>query len=133
LSKPKWFFFLIIIAKSKEPIYEHLFHLEIDYICISLILKGFLCFFIMNLELKQNTNNLKILYMKTVLVQINNDKAYKLLEDLEDLNILKVLNKNVQPKQKLSEKYAGKLPSDVADELQDYVTQSRNEWNNRSI
>lgn len=87
----------------------------------------------MNLELKQNTNNLKILYMKTVLVQINNDKAYKLLEDLEDLNILKVLNKNVQPKQKLSEKYAGKLPSDVADELQDYVTQSRNEWNNRSI
>ncbi|TRX35109.1 hypothetical protein FNW52_11800 [Flavobacterium sp. ZT3R18] len=71
--------------------------------------------------------------MKTVLVQINNDKAYKLLEDLEDLNILKVLNKNVQPKQKLSEKYAGKLPSDVADELQDYVTQSRNEWNNRSI
>jgi hypothetical protein len=71
--------------------------------------------------------------MKTVLVQINNDKAYKLLEDLEDLNILKVLNKNIQPKQKLSEKYAGKLPSDVADELQDYVTQSRNEWNNRSI
>jgi hypothetical protein len=71
--------------------------------------------------------------MKTVLVQINNDKAYKLLEDLEDLNILKVLNKNVQPKQKLSEKYAGKLPSDIADELHDYVTQSRNEWNNRSI
>jgi hypothetical protein len=52
-------FLLIIIAKSKEPIYDHLFHLEIDYICISLILKGFLCFFIMNLELKQNTNNLK--------------------------------------------------------------------------
>jgi hypothetical protein len=71
--------------------------------------------------------------MKTVLVQINSDKAYKLLEDLEDLNILKVLNKNVQPKQKLSEKYSGMLPSDVADELQDYVTQSRNEWNNRSI
>jgi hypothetical protein len=87
----------------------------------------------MNLELKQNTINLKILYMKTVLVQINNDKAYKLLEDLEDLKILKVLNKNVQPKQKLSEKYAGKLPSDVAEELQDYITQSRNEWNNRSI
>ena len=71
--------------------------------------------------------------METVLVQINNNKAYRLLEDLEDLNILKVLNKNIQPKQKLSEKYAGKLPSDIADELQNYVTQSRNECNNRSI
>ncbi len=71
--------------------------------------------------------------METVLVQINNQKAYKLLEDLEDLNIIKVLKKNIQPQQKLSEKYAGKLPSDVADELQNYVTQSRNEWNNRSI
>jgi hypothetical protein len=71
--------------------------------------------------------------METVLVQINNQKAYKLLEDLEDLNIIKVLKKNIQPQQKLSEKYAGKLPSDVADELQNYVTRSRNEWNNRSI
>lgn len=71
--------------------------------------------------------------MKTVLVQIINNKAYRLLEDLEDLNILKVLNKNVLPKQKLSEKYAGKLPSDIADELQELVKQSRNEWNNRNI
>jgi hypothetical protein len=34
---------------------------------------------------------------------------------------------------KLSEKYAGKLPSDIADELQNYVSQSRNEWNSRTI
>ena len=71
--------------------------------------------------------------METVLIQINNNKAYKLLEDLEDLNIIKILKKNIQPKQKLSEKYAGKLPSDVADELQNYVNQSRNEWTNRNI
>ena len=71
--------------------------------------------------------------METVLVQINNNKAYRLLEDLEDLHIIKVLEKNIQPKQKLSEKYAGKLPADIADELQNYVTQGRNEWNNRSI
>lgn len=71
--------------------------------------------------------------METVLVQINNSKAYKLLEDLEDLNIIKVLTKSIEPKQKLSEKYAGKLPGDVADQLQDYVTQSRNEWNNTII
>jgi hypothetical protein len=71
--------------------------------------------------------------METVLVQINNNKAYKLLEDLEDLHIIKVLKKSIQSKQKLSEKYAGKLPSDIATELQNYVTQSRNEWNNRNI
>lgn len=63
--------------------------------------------------------------METVLLQINNHKAYRLLEDLEDLHIIKVLNKSVQPKQKLSEKYAGKLPADIADELQNYVTQGR--------
>ena len=71
--------------------------------------------------------------METVLVQINNIKAYKLLEDLEELNIIKVLKKSILPQQKLSEKYAGKLPMEVADELQEYVTQSRNEWNNNNI
>lgn len=71
--------------------------------------------------------------METVLVQIKNNKAYKLLEDLEDLQIIKVLQKSIQPRQNLSEKYAGKLPAEVADELEKYVTQSRNEWNNRNI
>ena len=71
--------------------------------------------------------------METVLIQINNSKAYRLLEDLEDLQIIRVLTKSIQQDQKLSEKYAGKLPSDVADELQDYITQSRNEWTNRDI
>ena len=52
--------------------------------------------------------------METVLIQINNNKAYKLLEDLEDLQIIKVLKKSIQPQQKLSEKYAGKLPSDAS-------------------
>jgi hypothetical protein len=71
--------------------------------------------------------------LETVLVQINNNKAYKLLEDLEDLNIIKVLKKSILSQQKLSEKYAGKLPSEIADELQNYVTQSRSEWNDHSI
>ena len=71
--------------------------------------------------------------MDTVLVQINNKKAYRLLEDLEDLDLIKVLKKSVQVQAKLSEKYAGKLPSEVADELQNFVTNSRNEWNNNSI
>jgi hypothetical protein len=71
--------------------------------------------------------------METVLLQINNSKAYKLLEDLEDLKIIKVLNKSILPQQKLSEKYAGKLPGGMADELQKFVTQSRSDWSNQSI
>jgi hypothetical protein len=71
--------------------------------------------------------------METVLVQINNIKAYRLLEDLEDLHLIKVLKKSIRPPQKLFEKYAGKLPADVADELQSYVDQSRDEWGNRNI
>jgi hypothetical protein len=71
--------------------------------------------------------------METVLIQINNNKAYKLLEDLEDLQIITVLKKSAQPQQKLSEKYAGKLPSDVANEIQNFVNESRTEWNSRSI
>ncbi|TFF34976.1 hypothetical protein [Mucilaginibacter psychrotolerans] len=71
--------------------------------------------------------------METVLLQINNHKAYRLLEELEDLSIITVLNKSIESTQKLSEKYAGKLPTDIADELQNYVSQGRDEWNNRSI
>jgi hypothetical protein len=71
--------------------------------------------------------------METVLVQISNNKAYKFLENLEELQVLKILKKVILPSQKLSEKYAGKLPSDVADELQEYITQSRNEWNTHTI
>ncbi|MGH2644157.1 MAG: hypothetical protein ACRDE2_09425 [Chitinophagaceae bacterium] len=68
--------------------------------------------------------------METYLIELTNNKALRLLQDLEDMHIIKVLKKGLQPTPKLSEKYAGKLPPDVADELQKYVTQSRQEWNN---
>ena len=71
--------------------------------------------------------------METVLVQINNKKAYKLLAELENLNLIKVLKEDIQPMQKLSEKYAGKLPSDLADDLQNYVAESRTEWGKSNI
>ncbi len=67
--------------------------------------------------------------METVLLQINSPKAYKLLEDLEESDVIKVLEKKIYPVQKLSEKYSGKLPADIADDLQNYIAASRNEWN----
>ncbi len=67
--------------------------------------------------------------METVLLQINNDKAYKLIEDLEALNIVKVLKKSTQPKEKLSARFAGSL--NLSDEeyknFQESLIQSRSE------
>jgi hypothetical protein len=71
--------------------------------------------------------------METVLIQIKNKKAYKLLKDLEDLHIIKLIKKGNSGKQKLSDKYHGSLPGKVADELQEYVSQSRSEWDKNSI
>ncbi len=71
--------------------------------------------------------------METVLVQINNVKAYKLLKDLEDLQIITVIKKPIAQNKKLSEKYSGCIPANLADELQNYVSQSRKEWTKASI
>jgi len=68
--------------------------------------------------------------METVLLQINNNKAYKLLEDLEALDIVKVLEKSAQPKQKLSARFAGSLhlSNEEYNDFQDSIKQARNEW-----
>ena len=71
--------------------------------------------------------------METVLIQINNNKVYKLLENLEELHILKVIKKSKKQTLSLSEKYAGKLTSKTADELQNYVNESREQWNKQTI
>jgi len=71
--------------------------------------------------------------METLVVQINNSKAYKLLADLEDLQILKVIKRTKNQTLSLSEKYAGKLKPTTANSLQDYVKQSREEWNSKTI
>ena len=67
--------------------------------------------------------------METVLVQINNQKAYKLLENLEELKILRVLKKSVMPKQKLSEKYKGIITKEQGQDLNEHIKEMRSEWN----
>lgn len=68
--------------------------------------------------------------METILLQINNDKAYKLIEDLEALDIVKILKKSNESKVKLSERFAGSL--NLSDEeynnFQKSINESRNEW-----
>jgi len=48
--------------------------------------------------------------MDTLPIQITNQKAIGLIHELEELHLIKVLKENVQPAQKLSEKYRGSYP-----------------------
>lgn len=66
--------------------------------------------------------------METVVVQLTNHNALGLLQKLEEMHIIKLLLNNNEIEQNLSERFAGKLPSDVTDDLQRHVLQSRKEW-----
>ncbi|MGF7079134.1 hypothetical protein [Mucilaginibacter sp. UYCu711] len=68
--------------------------------------------------------------METILLQINDVKAYKLIEDLEALNVVKILEKDIQPKKKLSERFAGalKLSKEESENFQKAIIEGRNEW-----
>ncbi len=66
--------------------------------------------------------------MDTLLIQLRHQKALQLLQDLEELQLIRVLKTNINPEQKLSDKYAGKLPSEVAEQMQQYIAESRAEW-----
>ncbi|OQX80973.1 MAG: hypothetical protein B6D61_01280 [Bacteroidetes bacterium 4484_249] len=68
--------------------------------------------------------------MDTVEIQLTTPKTMKLLRELEELHLLRVLKKNISDKTKLSKKYAGKLPINIAEDLQKHIEQSRNEWDN---
>ena len=75
--------------------------------------------------------------METVLVQINNTKAYKLLEDLEDLDIIKVLEKNgsvkkvkdkVAVKKNLPADYFGLLTFEEGNKFETHINTVRKQW-----
>ena len=66
--------------------------------------------------------------MMTITVELNTSKALKLLQDLEDLNLLRILAKDESASPRLSEKYAGKLPVDIAMDIQKHIKLDREEW-----
>lgn len=67
--------------------------------------------------------------MKKVLVEIRNEEALALLRNLESMKLLRLLDEDTAtPTRNLSGKYAGKLSKEVAEELQNHIEKSRNEW-----
>lgn len=72
--------------------------------------------------------------MDTILLQVNNEKAYRLIEDLEALDIIKVLKKNKAEKLQTgaanTARFRGALkltPVQYNDFLQQ-TQEMRNEW-----
>lgn len=67
----------------------------------------------------------------TMLIQITNQKAIRLLHELEELNLIKVIEENIAPaKQRLSDKYRGMISKEEGQNLNEHIKQMRSEWNN---
>ncbi len=65
-----------------------------------------------------------------MLIQLTNQKAIKLLYELEELHLIKILKRNIRPeKLKLSEKYKGFISKEEGRELDNHINQMRDEWN----
>ena len=67
----------------------------------------------------------------TMLIQVTNRKAIGLLYELEELGLIKVIEKNfVSPSTRLSDKYKGIISKQQGENLNEHITQMRSEWNN---
>jgi len=68
--------------------------------------------------------------MQTLTIKVNNARALKLIEDLEALNLIEVVKSAAKKgsKKKLSERLAGSISAEQAEDLRKQLTQMRNEW-----
>ena len=69
--------------------------------------------------------------MQTVLVEVDNQDGFHLLQELEKLHVLRIIKENVSEKKaNLSDKYRGVFTKDDADSFMRHTDAMRNEWNN---
>jgi hypothetical protein len=69
--------------------------------------------------------------MDTAIIEIKNDMAYSFLNNLERINMLRIVSRKKDlenNRQKLSERFAGSLSGERVDELQKELKNMRNEW-----
>lgn len=67
----------------------------------------------------------------TMLIQLTNKRALKLLHELEELQLIKVLKENISvTRSKLSDKYKGIITKEEGAKLNAHIKQMRNEWTN---
>jgi hypothetical protein len=68
--------------------------------------------------------------MNTTIVEIKKDIAYSFLQNLEQMDVLRIIRTEdaaKPPKQRLSERFAGCLSNERIDELQQELAKMRNE------
>lgn len=69
--------------------------------------------------------------MQTILVEVENQNGMHLLQELEKLNILRIIKENVlENKTKLSEKYKGVFTEEDAASFEEHTKSMRKEWDN---
>ncbi len=66
----------------------------------------------------------------TMVIQVKNKKAIKLLHELQELDLIKVLKENISSDEKLSDKFKGIITREQGKNLQEHIKQMRSEWNN---
>jgi len=71
--------------------------------------------------------------MKTVTVDILNDKVISLLRELEALHLIRLSDATSQPSHeksghKKASDYKGIISSELNEKMQEYIRQSREEW-----
>jgi hypothetical protein len=65
----------------------------------------------------------------TLLIQVTNQKALRLLHELEELDLIKVLKEELPAaKTKLSDKYKGIISKEQGQSLNEHIKQMRSEW-----
>ncbi len=67
---------------------------------------------------------------ETVRLELTHTMAWQLLQDLEAMNIIKLVKNDVPPGPKLSDKYRGILSKDDGKSLNEHITKMRGEWDN---
>jgi len=69
--------------------------------------------------------------MKTILVEIKTRKAFAILKELENLDVLKIIKNNISVKKtNLSEKYRGVFTTKDAQSFNKHTQIMRKEWEN---
>jgi hypothetical protein len=66
--------------------------------------------------------------METITIQVLNQNALELLKQLEELHLIRVVEKPMTNTKKLSEMFRGKLSEKISEALQKQVSESRNKW-----
>ena len=68
--------------------------------------------------------------MDTMVIELTNQKAAGLLNELAELNLIKIFKgEQKEPaKTKLSDKYRGFLTREEGQQLNNHINQMRNEW-----